>query len=1288
MTFLLAEASLGQGVPVERLDLKPGAAISEALQEGWRWVRFTAEDGLPEGNEQQVVETGDGGIWVTAGESVAWFDSYRWRRIGCREMGDKGVTWRIEALGRDRVLATGNGRMVVFQRGGCERVRVRHEGKELAILASSPDRDGRVLLWGADHNIYSWDGVSGTVTELLYRGGEIQNQGAVEMRGNPVFVAGREGLMRIDPGGAKLAIGLSGLAKPEQLQGLQIRGLARNRRGQGVFALGFPEQWAGLWEWNGMESAVRKVRPEVGTPRLLAMNDEGDIVGMVNGTEGWLREKGKWKQLWPVPAALRSASSMKFDSQGRLWVCTDQGIWMMQGNLKRWSRLKFRSPDERNRVTAMLAARDGSLWAGTADGVLIVKADGSVRTVREAAGRKLGVTTGLAEDREGGIWCSSGATFEGLMRYYGGKWKWFGPGEGLPATVYDRVQVDGQGRVWALATGRWLPGAVRGAFLYQGGRFEAWDETRGLKDSRLYSVATGPGGEIWFGGVSAISRFDGQQWRHWTRGEGLRESAAFDLEIQKSGVVHFVDRRNGLGVIGRDGVLKYEAVGASAAAQGTWGLLRDPDGHEWVSSRGGLLLRRSGVWNTIGPGVGLENPELWPLALWRNQVCMGTDGSGIYCLDRSVLSGPGPRIEVLAPRIEGKIVELAWRVTSHVDAAGAEGKRGRYRVDGGEWSAWSERGQARVSGLRSGRHRIEFEAMDFAGTRSDRVEAIEVGIAAPAYAQPALLIPTALSVVVAMVAIGMFVQRTYAHNRQLAEKEESFRALIEYSSLGITLRDRNQRIFYVSPAVRIILGYEPEELLGDFRGDLVHPEDLAAVQARMATLMENPGQTQRAKVRLKHKNGEYRWVESITRNLFEDPSVRAIVTNLRDVTDSTNAEIAAAEAREKAERANQAKSEFLAMISHEIRTPMNGITGMCQLLLESRLNREQQDYANTIAQSAQSLLALINDVLDFSRIEAGKLSIERAPLDLAALLEEVAQLMRVRAGEKGIRLEVTYPGDAPRAFYGDELRIRQILYNLTGNAVKFTHEGKIVLKAEIEYQCGSRYAVKIGVKDTGIGIAAEKLQNVFKKFTQADISTTRRYGGSGLGLAISRSLAELMGGTIQAESVPGEGSTFTVMLQMDAAPETSLQRRESPADGLQPLPEPLEVLLVEDNKINQKLALRLLERLGCTVWLAENGLEALEALDRRPVDLILMDCQMPEMDGFEATRKIREREHGHVPIIAVTANAMESDFERCLASGMDSFLTKPIDFAKLREALETWGIDSRAPGAISDRDVS
>jgi CheY-like chemotaxis protein/anti-sigma regulatory factor (Ser/Thr protein kinase) len=294
--------------------------------------------------------------------------------------------------------------------------------------------------------------------------------------------------------------------------------------------------------------------------------------------------------------------------------------------------------------------------------------------------------------------------------------------------------------------------------------------------------------------------------------------------------------------------------------------------------------------------------------------------------------------------------------------------------------------------------------------------------------------------------------------------------------------------------------------------------------------------------------------------------------------------------------------------------------------------------------------------------------------------------MRVRAEEKGLRLKTSYPVDAPRAFYGDALRIRQILFNLTGNAVKFTHKGEVSLEADIHYDAASRYSISVAVRDTGIGIEPEKLQMVFQKFTQADLSTTRRYGGSGLGLSISRSLAHLMGGTIEVTSTPGEGSEFCLKMHLDAAPENSLQRRESSVEALQPLPESLDILLVEDNKVNQKLALRLLERLGCRAKVAASGIEALSMLDRYNFDLILMDCQMPEMDGYEATRRIREREHGnrHIPIVAITANAMESDLERCLTSGMDSYLTKPIDFAKLRMALETWGIDYRAPRATSD----
>jgi CheY-like chemotaxis protein len=363
---------------------------------------------------------------------------------------------------------------------------------------------------------------------------------------------------------------------------------------------------------------------------------------------------------------------------------------------------------------------------------------------------------------------------------------------------------------------------------------------------------------------------------------------------------------------------------------------------------------------------------------------------------------------------------------------------------------------------------------------------------------------------------------------------------------------------------------------------------------------------------------------------------------------------------------------------------------MCHLLLDTSLNAEQREFAETINHSAQSLLALINDVLDFSRIEAGKLSIERAPIDLADLVEEVSQLMRVRASQKGLRLTTEYPVGVPRGFYGDALRIRQILINLVGNAVKFTHEGAVRIQVEVEPVEERQHRLRICVLDSGIGIAAEKLNAVFDKFTQADVSTTRRYGGSGLGLSISRSLAELMGGSITATSAEGEGSEFTLHLLLEEAEEAAVAEKKRSRMSLRPLSDRLEVLLVEDNLVNQKLAVRLLERLGCQVEVAASGGEALRCLGDRDYDLVLMDCQMPEMDGYETTRRIRERERGtrRIPIVAITANAMESDLEKCIESGMDSYLTKPIDLIKLREALETWGTSSHAQEATSDPSVS
>lgn len=514
--------------------------------------------------------------------------------------------------------------------------------------------------------------------------------------------------------------------------------------------------------------------------------------------------------------------------------------------------------------------------------------------------------------------------------------------------------------------------------------------------------------------------------------------------------------------------------------------------------------------------------------------------------------------------------------------------------------------------------------------------------------------------------------------KKLMASEERYRLLVDTSPDGICLHSRGKIIFVNYACAKILGAAESSDLIGRNVMDFVAPEYRQIVMERIKNAAESGERAPAIEEKFLRIDGSQVEVEAEAFPFVSINDNSTVQVIFRDITERKRAEEILLRAKEAAEAATRAKSEFLANMSHEIRTPMNAVIGFTGLLLDEELTGKQREYLEIIKSSGDSLLDIINNILDLSKIEAGMIELECRPVQLASCLKDSVLQVEAAAMQKGLKLSWNIDTGVPGLIFGDPTRIKQILVNLLSNAVKFTEKGEVKVQVSSTMKDHGIHEIRFAIRDTGIGIAADKMDRLFLSFSQIDSSTTRRYGGTGLGLAISKRLAGQMGGRIWAESLAGKGSTFWFTIQAEAADCNPVHDHvaafSAPKSRAELWPTDVacpSILVVEDNIVNQKVVLQMLAKLGCAADIAANGLEAIQKMEEKSYGIILMDILMPEMDGLEATRIIRSRWPNGPKIMAMTASALSGDREMCLASGMDGFIKKPTTIEELKAALQS-----------------
>jgi signal transduction histidine kinase/CheY-like chemotaxis protein/ligand-binding sensor domain-containing protein len=1307
--------------------LDPAWPITQFRHDVWG-----TEEGLPQNTVPAIVQTRDGYLWLGTELGLARFDGLHFTvfdKTNTPELKSNSIYTLLQDRSGNLWIGTNGGGLTRYREGKFHSYGAREGLSGSVVVALHEDRSG--ALWigtdGGGLNRFQ----HGRFTVYSTKQGLVDNSvfAIAEEPGETLWIGTHGGLSRLHRGRFKSFTSRDGLPAD------YVRCLHLARAG-------------GIW---------------IGT-------NGGGLARLHDGTfTTYKKEDG---------LAASAISSLLEDSLGSLWIGS------IGAGLSRFSGGRFDAYGSKqglssDDVWSLYEGRDGSLWIGTGGGGLNRFETGKFTAYDTADGLSNDVVLPVYEDHEGAIWM--GTNGGGVNRYYGGKFTQFTTREGLADDLVFTICEDRPGSVWI--------GTRKGLNHLENGRFKLYTVRDGLPSDKVLASYVDRRGIVWLGTRAGLSKYQDGRFINYTTANGLSNNFVLAIQEDRQGALWIGTGGGGLNRF-KDGRFTVFNTAQGLSNGVVWTIHEDAQGILWAGTNGGGLNRlKNGKLTAFTTRDGLFDDAIFRILedeagnLWMS--C----NKGIFRVSKRELNDFA----------DGEIRSL-----ESISYGVADGMKSRECNGGFQPAGWRSRDGRMWFPTMKGV--VVFDPGQ-AGTQAAplpvRLEEVRVDGRPVDFLQSWRAPPGRGELEFRYAAIGFHSPQKIAFKYKLAGFDRDWvnagtRRTAYYTNIppgGY----RFQAIARGPEGVWNTTGAEVSFTLTP------HFYQTAWFYAICTLGVVGLGvAVHRARIRQLHEN------EKVLARHVEERTIEL----RKEIAERERTEQDLVKAKEAAEQASRVKSEFLANMSHEIRTPMNGVLGMTELTLETDLSEDQREYLNMARSSAESLLTVINDILDFSKIEAGKMDLDTVDFELCDLLEETARSLALRAGQKGLELACDFRPGLPHAVHGDPTRLRQVVLNLLGNALKFTEHGEIVLAAGCEARDDHDCELHFVVRDTGIGIPPEKQKLIFEAFSQADSSTTRRFGGTGLGLAISSRLVQMMGGRIWVESRVGEGSQFhftarlgvarmpapapsdtvclaglsvlivddnytnrrilaemlerwglrteaaesgpaalaalgaakehqqpfrlalldvnmpdmdgfmlleaagraghlvnTTVLMLtsggragDAArcrelggaahltkpvrqqelhaailkalgqASAGAARRAAPDVGLERTTTPLRILLAEDNPVNQQVALKALQKRGHSVVVVDNGREAVEAIEHSQFDVVLMDVQMPVMDGFEATAAIREREKStgcRLPIIAMTAHAMRGDEEICLQAGMDGYITKPIRRAKLFETIET-----------------